>query len=279
MKDFTVEKHTNGINFLDHIASSTLEDWMNLNMINVDFETNLYRIFSLKYFIELLTSRTNTLVKLQKWDDPYENSLFKVQWHTWLNNQEVEVGTEKLGEEWYGQCWTTREAECDGLWRVYTDNKRESAVRIKSNAYKVFKPLFSIGGRSQLCPNTLKYFIGKVNYTSRGQLEMDIDSSKLTAQTNIPQAMMQMRKREEFEYEQEVRILANVKDDENPLAKNGLYKYSIDVDDFIDEVTVDPWCSDENFKKLQNQLIDLGVSCPIVKSQLYTPININRTIK
>lgn len=70
---------------------------------NLPKDTVVYRIFSISRFIEMLQESKNTLVKPEKWDDPFENFLFAAK----ARNQHGQtVSLENIRNSYFGQCWS-----------------------------------------------------------------------------------------------------------------------------------------------------------------------------
>ena len=81
-----------------------------------DWDEQIYRVFSMEWFTQLITTKTNGLVHPAKWDDPFEN--FFLQNNAITSNQTI-VSLESLSESLYGQCWT-RNRDSDAMWRIYS---------------------------------------------------------------------------------------------------------------------------------------------------------------
>lgn len=82
--------------------------------IEIWMDTRIYRIFPISRFIQVLTTKTLTLVKPKKWDDPFENALLSA---TFVVGGETTSFAAK--ESVYGQCWTLHR-ETDAMWRIYS---------------------------------------------------------------------------------------------------------------------------------------------------------------
>lgn len=234
---------------------------------DINEETPIYRVFPRKWFLELIKNSNNGLVKPRVWDDPFENAFLKC---TAVMDSGEEASLEKLREKWYGQCWTT-EKDTDAMWRIYSPNK--DGVRVKTTVKKIFSHLWNS------CPNgyaAKSCFIGKVEYKSREEIEKAMAGSyvqnlifneKVTARTLLI-------KRREFDHEKEVRILFH---DMPNSGTDAVHQYKVELNDTLEEVTVDPRADPEEVDKLAIILKDLGLKAPVNQSNLYsfTPMKIN----
>lgn len=79
---------------------------MYLNLDEAEYHDNIYRIIPFDRFIELFDSRKNTLVKIEKWEDTFENLALRSKLR-FPDGSQIELDTH---ERLYGQCWTTSKA-------------------------------------------------------------------------------------------------------------------------------------------------------------------------
>lgn len=122
MNPFSLTEHICNSRRLDyqityqHIPKSQLKGaYIDNNVMDVDLDTPIYRIFTAERFFQMLDSKSLMLVHTNCWDDPFENFLLNARWET---AQGIQVDVASVRDRYYGQCWTLRE-ECDGLWRNY----------------------------------------------------------------------------------------------------------------------------------------------------------------
>lgn len=240
---------------------------MERNLIDInDNEQDIYRIFTLKRFKELVSTNRLVLVNPSKWDDPFEN--FFLNSNAVDSNNEL-ISLESIANSWYGQCWTFNR-ESDALWRIYSPDK--DGVRVKTTIKKIFSNLWDSSNDF----SRLIYFIGKVTYKKRSEIEeymKHITFTKIAmGGQNINFAKLLCIKRPEFSHENEVRILIN--DVDKRIGKNGCYSVDFDYVNVIEEVCVDPRLTEDEFKNIKNKLIVLGCTVPIIQSDLYK-INLN----
>lgn len=226
----------------------------------IDYNTPIYRIFSLDRLLEALKDKQFCLVKPEAWDDPYENFVLNSKGIT-KNN--IEVGLEPIKECYYGQCWSLKE-ECDGLWRNYTSN---SCVTCNSEAFKNRHGKHPISGKVKTTVgklmnafynennrfHSLCYYIGKVKYVGDDDIKEVVKNAMkvATCQDNYWQMMTLLIKRKPFEYENEVRLLY-YKTDQDDLGD--LFKFNINPDELIDEIILDPWVKSEQSGSIIQQI-------------------------
>lgn len=232
------------------------------NVVNIDLDTVIYRIFSYRRFRSLLLNRQNTLVHPQAWQDPFENFL--------LSSQGVHhgqpVSLQPIRDSWYGQCWTFKE-ECDGLWRSNTHNTVDRAVKVKTTARKLFESFYDFANPFHM----LSFFIGRINYVNSNQLNTVLQNAYgyLTDTTNISQMLTLLTKRQEFSYEDELRLLYCIETNGN--AAPNVYQYPIDPNVLFDEVILDPWTNNIEMAAEENDMRQAGFINPIQRSDLYQP--------
>jgi Protein of unknown function (DUF2971) len=234
---------------------------MENNIIGIDerdWDCPICRIYPMRWFQQLIMTRENTLVKLESWDDPFENFLLKNP----VITIDGELGSLKsLHDAWYGQCWT-KNVSSDMMWRIYSPAK--SGIQVTTTIKKLFSSFYNASDDNP----ELKYFIGLVEYKSRTEIEDFI------GKINFTDFMMggQMNdlvkticiKRQEFSHEQEIRLLFQ---DSN--GTRNRVKFPFNPNLTLDKITLDPRLSSDEFEVDRNVLVKLGCEVEIVKSDLY----------
>lgn len=266
MLNYSRENRRNLLNVAD-TADAAVEMRRNANAINLELDTPIYRILSYPRFLEMLRTHQNTLVRPSMWDDPFENVLLNHEYRK-PNGDLIDMSC--ISNSWYGQCWTHRSEECDGLWRVYTNNGAQRSVRIKTTIRKIFEPLYD-GSRDK----EWQFFIGRVDYSTEEEIRgiLELASQPLAGDhTNVNQMQMLLTKRKEFSYEQEVRILycKGVDHDNHDI----ISQYNIMPDVVFEEVLLDPWCQDHMVKNYADEIYLAGYHGVVSKSKLYAPLNL-----
>ena len=244
------------------------------NMINVGPKEVLYRIFSYKRLLQSIKDKSLTLVKPHKWKDPFENFFLKSKG---VLSDGSKVSFESIRESFYGQCWTTRK-ECEGLWKVHSSDC--TGVKVKTNVFKLFKYLYDMGNPY----HTLSYFVGKVRYLSDKQIKeyCSKDINEVLTSDCKGTVKTLLIKRLAFDYEQEVRLIFRVPNNEeedynnvknNWNKKEDIFKFKINPNDLFDEITFNPRIDDNEFKKLSKELRNNGYNGKIIKSDLFDDPN------
>ena len=232
-----------------------------------DWGQPIYRIYPKKRFIELLDTKTNVLVQPALWDDPMENFFL----NSIVKTDDGELGSlESIAAGWYGQCWTTKE-ESDAMWRIYSHDK--SGVKVRTTVRKLFESFYDKSDSYR----KLKYFVGKVSYQSRQEIEDFLSRVAFTDLALGGQADKFARtlciKRPEFDHEQEVRLL--FQDAQNQYMGKNVIAFDLDHSLVFDEVVIDPRIPENEFNVIKAELMAKGFSAPIKQSTLY---KISKTI-
>ena len=247
------------------ITSKELED-----------NTELFRIMPLERFLQMLSTKKNVLVHPSSWKDPYE-SLVKKSGMILEPGQFVPYELDR----WYGQCWSSNPCN-DALWQIYTKSDNCRAVMIKT----------TIGALKESIPednDQYRFFLGKVKYADHAkdekgtkknlasiyQFDWDWENPLLRFEEvqndeQLRAVYMLLTKRKPFEYEQEVRLLCYTKEKQ----EDGLYKYDLNIMNFVKEVTLDPWTPkgiDTSIKDIIDSFFP-GNSIQVGTSNLYTDL-------
>ena len=226
-----------------------------------DWDQPIYRIYSKKRFIELLDTKTNVLVQPALWDDPMENFFLNSIVRT---DDGEHVSLENIAAGWYGQCWTIRE-ESDAMWRIYSQDMK--GIKVRTTICKLFESLYDKTDSYR----KLKYFVGKVSYESRQEIENFLSRFAFTDLALGGQADNFARtlciKRPEFDHEQEVRLL--FQDAQNQHTGEKFIAFNLDHSSVFDEVVIDPRMPEEEFEEVKAELMVNGCVAPITQSTLY----------
>lgn len=235
------------------------------NLIRIDnLDEEVYRIFPLHRIEEIFKSNKLVLVKPAIWDDPFENFLLRC---TAVEEDGTEVGLDSIANSWYGLCWTLK-PDSDAMWRIYSPNK--DGIRVKTTIRKLVEAIWEPDNSL----SSLRYFIGKVSYQSREEIENFLKTTSFWSIArggqNTGFAETLLVKRNEFEHENEVRILTCSNDEKSDLRiDGGLYKIPIEPNKFIDEICIDPRLSDKDAATAINKIQTVGYTGNIIQSELY----------
>jgi hypothetical protein len=221
---------------------------------------SIYRFVSFESFVDIIQRKSLAFVSPSKWEDPYESFIFKAI-RTDEGHMKVVEMLKELGQDTHiaifdnfehivkGQCWT-KLPESDALWRIYSyDNM---AVRIEvdiENAEKL---------------KNVKLY--EVNYHKKLDLEKEMEQILSEDKNSISLFKAFCNKRDSFEHEKEIRLLADI---ETPNSDSIEYISFKEIEGFIKSVMLHPlapnWFNDtlKEFCKINN-LQYIG------KSELYT---------
>ncbi len=189
--------------------------------------TNIYRIFSNKYFFELFENRQNALVLPRKWDDPFENVLLRCKARSVSDDEEVTFG---FRDRVYGQCWTL-ESVSDAMWQIYS--RKRNGIRVRTTVGKLIESIRAVHGEGA----NLSCFIGRVSYVTDEKLrELGKTLFKECVHSRkVAQSLL--IKRKAYRYENEVRLIYF--DHAHHQSIREVYRYSFDPLYMIDQVMVD----------------------------------------
>lgn len=242
----------------------TPEERMKENILNeLDENASVFRFVKIDRLFEIFKTKKIVLVKPWKWDDPFENFLSKT---IVVNKKKERIGF-NLTNDFYGQCWTLRD-ECDGIWRNYSSI--ENGARIETSAIRLLSSIYDLTNNE----SKLSCFIGKVVYetnTNITNMLSDWISQLLTDSTGKEIAKMLLIKREEFSYENEVRLLYSKKESKN----KEIAEFKINPLTLISSIMFSPKINPVDFERHKKELIKSGFSeNKISKSTLYEPYSI-----
>lgn len=234
-----------------------------LNGLNPD--QKIYRVFSIDRFFELIENRHLVLVKPELWDDPFENFLSKT---TAVNSNGEQIGF-NITNDFFGQCWTLRK-ECDGIWRNYAS--LSNGVRVETTVEKLLKTI----SKHDPTWKFISCFIGKVEYLSEEEIINFLNNenfmSWVTDTSGKNTARMLLIKRDEFHYEEEVRLL--YADRENKDSKK-IWTADINPHELFESFCFAPQVSTHLYEIYKDNLVSRGFDKNIIqKSKLYEPYKI-----
>ena len=115
-------------------AAEQVDNSNTTNLPESDLDQPIYRIMPFLRCLELLHTKQIVLVRLCKWDDPFENALLKAA----IIIGQSASGTYGFKHSVYGQCWTS-ELETDAMWRIYSHDKQ--GIKAKTTPRKLLNAL------------------------------------------------------------------------------------------------------------------------------------------
>jgi len=258
-----------------HLKSSYIE----CNTLDMDLNTDLYRIMSLERLKHTLQTNSLSMAKPKTWEDPYET--FLMNYKARMKDGTI-VGFQPIREKIYCLCWSLRE-ECEGLWKAHSyssKNRDLKFAKIKIHANKLMNYFYDTNNLFHY----ISYFIGRVTY-----VELDFIISLLkegigSYYNSIYSSYMAiihslLLKRKVFEYEDEVRLIFYAQDRDDidkssiinkwDLSSN-YFSFKIDSNDLIEEIVLHPYLKEEECIEIEQEIRTLGYKGKISHSNLYS---------
>lgn len=226
-----------------------------INLTRADTDKVIFRVFSVARFLELLDTKSNSLVRPKKWDDPFENLILK-------GIAKTNTGqTAKWGfkDDLFGQCWSL-EVESDALWRIYSPQK--DGVKVKTTVKKLYDSLHSVSGTYR----DISCFIGKVAYPVKKSLQQWLTTVNPLDCSGRGVAETLYVKRAAFRYEKEVRL---VYFDQSKQPKGDVHIYSITPNSVFEECVLDPRMDARVVDAYKDAIKKRGFAGRVIQSGLY----------
>ena len=219
-----------------------------------DPDTIVWKYLDLSKFLDLLLSRKLFMSRSDKFEDQYEGTFSEPTYEEIkklsVNNPEFLSYYKSHREKVVISSWHINEYESFAMWQIFTQNSEGLAIQ-------------STIGRLQKAMQVEKDFnqyIGEVNYIDYKKEYIPFDDMFFPF----------LFKRKSFQYEREVRIIADLSEQEIKI-NDGL-KIEVDIDQLIEKIYIHPK-SENWYKKLVIELVDkLGFDFEIEKSDLESDI-------
>ncbi|MBU2061182.1 hypothetical protein [Flavobacterium frigidarium] len=219
-----------------------------------DPDTIIWKYLDLSKFLDLLMSRKLFMSRSDKFEDQYEGTFseptFEEIRKLSIDNPDFLKFYKTHRERVAISSWHINEYESFAMWQIFTQNSEGLAIQ-------------STIGRLQESlhlENNYKQYIGEVNYIDYKKEYIPFDDMFFPF----------LFKRKSFQYEREVRIITDVK--ENKITLNDGLKISVDIDKLIENIYIHPK-SENWYKNLVIQLVkQLGFDFNIEKSDLESDI-------
>ena len=185
------------------IFGSKNRNLKNINDLEELKDLQLYRIMRTSHLIKWISTGKNTLVNIDKWDDPWEKALFKQRIIS-------DGGCYTFSKfHYFGQCWSLNKKETDTIWRSY-NARGANCVRVEVNAFDLCNSFMNYidkaGGRPGL--SRLLCYCGKVRYLAEPTAKTYFESNTiegLVATKNFEETLFVKRKG--FYLENEFRLI------------------------------------------------------------------------
>jgi hypothetical protein len=219
-----------------------------------DPNTVVWKYLDLSKFLDLLLSEKLFLSRSDKFEDQYEGTFSEPTYEEIKklseNNPEFLSYYKTHREKVVVSSWHINEYESFAMWQIFTQNSE--GIAIQSTIGRLQKALE--------VEKEFKQYIGEVNYIDYKKEFIPFDDMFFPF----------LFKRKSFQYEREVRIIADITA-ENIKINEGL-KIQIDINQLIEKIYIHPK-SENWYKRLVIELVSkLGFDFEIEKSDLESEI-------
>ncbi len=219
-----------------------------------DPNTVVWKYLDLSKFLDLLLSEKLFLSRSDKFEDQYEGTFSEPTYEEIKklseNNPEFLSYYKTHREKVVVSSWHINEYESFAMWQIFTQNSE--GIAIQSTIGRLQKALE--------VEKEFKQYIGEVNYIDYKKEFIPFDDMFFPF----------LFKRKSFQYEREVRIIADITA-ENIKINDGL-KIRIDINQLIEKIYIHPK-SENWYKRLVIELVSkLGFDFEIEKSDLESEI-------
>jgi hypothetical protein len=217
-------------------------------------DTVVWKYLDLSKFLDLLLSQKLFMSRSDKFEDQYEGTFSEPTYEEIkklaANNPEFLAYYKSHREKVVVSSWHSNEYESFAMWQIFTQNNE--GLAIQSTIGRLQKAL--------AVETDFKQYIGEVNYIDYKKEYIPFDDNFFPF----------LFKRKSFQYEREVRIIADLSDQEIKI-NDGL-KIDIDINQLIEKIYIHPK-SENWYKKLVIELVfKLGFNFEIEKSDLESEI-------
>jgi hypothetical protein len=219
-----------------------------------DPNTVVWKYLDLSKFLDLLLSEKLFLSRSDKFEDQYEGTFSEPTYEEIKklsdNNPEFLSYYKTHREKVVVSSWHINEYESFAMWQIFTQNSE--GIAIQSTIGRLQKALE--------VEKEFKQYIGEVKYIDYKKEFIPFDDMFFPF----------LFKRKSFQYEREVRIIADITS-ENIKINEGL-KIQIDINQLIEKIYIHPK-SENWYKRLVIELVSkLGFDFEIEKSDLESEI-------
>lgn len=207
----------------------------------------IYRYLPFERFLEVMHKKQLAFISPTKWNDPFDNFLFKYE----IQNKENTF----LNKLFVG-CFTLN-PHSQAYWKTYAPEGY--SVRLRFRTSKLFDAIKNLNDKS---------WYGELNYKRETEIieifqnTQGLKDSLENDEVNDTFLKVFTLKRMPFEYEKEVRIIIESK----PL-KDRIRRINIDLESLISDIYLDPRIKSNEEKAFKSYLKQFNI--PVRKSQLF----------
>lgn len=207
----------------------------------------IYRYLPLERFLEVLHKEQLTFVSPKKWNDPFDNFLFK---------QDIK-NTSTFMKKVYVLCFT-HNPHSQAYWKTYANEGYCVRLRLRTQEFLEL-----------MMNNKDKVWLGKMKYQNESILIQSLQQTEglrnALEETKINDTFIKtfLLKRMPFKYEEESRIIV-----QSFPHHSGLKKVKISIKDIISDILLDPRMQANETKAWKSYLEKFEI--PVRKSLLFS---------
>jgi hypothetical protein len=212
----------------------------------------IYRYLPFERFLEVMHKKQLAYLSPTKWNDPFDNFLFKY---------EIQNKDNSFLNKLYVGCFTLN-SHSQAYWKAYASEGY--SVRLQFETRKLLNLILRLKDRA---------WFGELNYKRESEIVeifQNTEGLKSALEENeVNDTFLKVftLKRMPFEYEKEVRIII-----ESKSIKKGIRRVNIDLKDLIHGIYLDPRIKTNEEIAFKKYLESFGVK--VTKSQLFQEKNI-----
>lgn len=239
-----------------------------------DLDIDVYRIYPMHRFLELLNDKRLTLVRPKLWNDPMESIIFESSFNV-AGERSYSL---KYKDNYFAQCWTLK-YESFALWNEYAP--LQNGVRVRTKLGKLIEQL-----KAHTHQGVDTWFVGKVDYLSMDQIKKWIGENlpyvKAVCMPTIPFGHIYslLIKLNQYSHENEVRIIFNSNSDNIINASDTYNEVLIEPSELFDRLLLDPRMPTNIYKIFKDELIRYGFkSDQVIRSGLFDEEVLRRKLR
>jgi TusA-related sulfurtransferase len=234
-----------------------------IQYLGVSPEDEIYRYMKADRLFDIFKTKFLILARPCIWDDPFEDILSR----SVLEDKQggVSKNLSGLSANFFAQCWS-KNPSCDGIWKNYAT--LDYGAKIVSSVGRISYLFNNITH-----PDKGALFIGEADYVDISSIQETIINLRKNWANDVVSteyiAKTLLKKRIEFSYEKEVRIIYFQARREDLNLNNTLSIRVEDINNIIESIEFSPRMHNMVFEAFKDKLQQLGFKNIISKSCLY----------
>lgn len=239
-----------------------------------DLDIDVYRIYPMQRFLELLSNKKLTLVRPKLWNDPMESIIFESSFNV-AGERSYSL---KYKDNYFAQCWTLK-YESFALWNEYAP--LQNGIRVRTKLGRLIEQLKAHTNQE---PDT--WFVGKVDYLSMDQIKKwigkNLPYAEAVCMPELPfgQVYALLIKLNQYSHENEVRIIFNSNSDKVINANDTYSEVSIEPLELFDRLLLDPRMPTNIYKIFKGELMKYGFkNDQVIRSGLFDEEILRRKLR